>query len=134
MSQVLAFVVLSNVSHFWERNIVLLPILLEEVRCIPDNIFCKLYVVKVWEGMVRNSLSCHTIPKPCMLLGSCVPFLVVLYLQYCMLEDSSTKSEMCDMYICVRGIHGKTLVGRNHIGTEISTSVLQPMKKLDFGR
>ena len=30
----------------------LLPILLEEVRCIPETIFCELYVVKVWEGMV----------------------------------------------------------------------------------
>ena len=48
---------------FWKRNIVLLPILLEEVRCIPENLLCELYVVKVWEGMVQNSLSCHTIPK-----------------------------------------------------------------------
>ena len=69
-----------------------------------------------------------------MLLGFCVPFLVVLYLQYCTLEDSSEKSEMCDMYICERGMRGKTLVGRNHIGTELSTSASQPMKKLDFGR
>ena len=39
-----------------------LPILLEEVRCIPENILCELYVVKVWEGMVQNSLICHTFP------------------------------------------------------------------------
>ena len=30
----------------------LLLILLEEVRLIPENIFCELYVVKFWEGMV----------------------------------------------------------------------------------
>ena len=30
----------------------LLVILLEEVRSIPVNIFCELYVVKAWEGMV----------------------------------------------------------------------------------
>ena len=40
----------------------LLPILLEEVRLIRENIFCELYVVKFWEGMVCNSLSCHTLP------------------------------------------------------------------------
>ena len=41
----------------------LLLTLLEEVRCIPENIFCELYVVKVCKGMVRKSFSCHTIPK-----------------------------------------------------------------------
>ena len=30
----------------------LLPILLEEVRLIRGNIFCELYVVKFWGGMV----------------------------------------------------------------------------------
>ena len=30
----------------------LLPIVLEEVRCIAENILCELYVVKIWEGMV----------------------------------------------------------------------------------
>ena len=30
----------------------LLPIVLEEVRCIPENVFCELCVVKFWEGMV----------------------------------------------------------------------------------
>ena len=30
----------------------LLLIFLEEVRCIPETIFCELDVVKVWEGMV----------------------------------------------------------------------------------
>ena len=29
-----------------------LPILLEEVRCIPENILCELDVVRFWEGMV----------------------------------------------------------------------------------
>ena len=42
----------------------LLPIVLEEVRCIPETIFYELYVVKFWEEMVQNSFSCHTIPKP----------------------------------------------------------------------
>ena len=32
----------------------LLLILLEEVRYIPETIFCDLYVVKVWEGMVSK--------------------------------------------------------------------------------
>ena len=41
----------------------LLLILLEEVRCIPETIVCELYVVKVWEGMVQNSFSYHTIPE-----------------------------------------------------------------------
>ena len=41
----------------------LIPISLEDVRCIPENKFCELCVVKFWEGMVQNSLSCHTIPK-----------------------------------------------------------------------
>ena len=40
---------------FWKRNIMLLPIVLEEVRCIVENILCELYVV--------NSFSCHTSPK-----------------------------------------------------------------------
>ena len=43
----------SQMCHtFWKTNIVLLMILLEEVRCIPENIFCKLYVIKFWEQMV----------------------------------------------------------------------------------
>ena len=44
----------------------LLPILLEEVGCIPENIFCELYVVKFWEGMVLGflcSFSCCTVPS-----------------------------------------------------------------------
>ena len=55
-------------------------------------------------------------------------FSIVHYLQYCVLEDSSTKCEMCDMHICVRGMHGKTLVGRDHMGTEILMTPSQPMK------
>ena len=38
------------------------------------------------------------------------------------------------MYIHVRGMCGKTLVGRDHTGTEILMSVSQPMKRLNFGR
>ena len=102
----------------------LLPILLVEARCIPENILCELYVVKVWEGMVQNSFNCHTIPRAWHAPWICVPFLVVLYLQYWILEDSPTKCEICDIYIyiCGRGMCGKTVVGRDHIGTEISTS------------
>ena len=33
------------------------------------------------------------------------------------------------IYIYVRGAHGETLVGRNHIGAEILMSALQPMKR-----
>ena len=36
----------------FEEQFVLLPILLEELRCIPETLFCELYVVKFWEGMV----------------------------------------------------------------------------------
>ena len=61
-------------------------------------------------------------------------FFAIHYLEYCTFEDSSTKYEMHVMYACVRDVCGNILVGRNHVGTEISMSVLQPMKKLDFGR
>ena len=37
------------------------------------------------------------------------------------------------MYVCVRDVHGKTLVATNHIGTEISMSAWHPMKKLEYG-
>ena len=77
----------------------LLPFLLEEVRCIPDNIFCELYVVKVWEVKLG------------MLLGFCVPFLVVLHHQYCMLEDSPTQCQMHDIYICVSSTMARILLG-----------------------
>ena len=30
----------------------LLPISLEEMRCAPENVLCKMYVMKIWEGMV----------------------------------------------------------------------------------
>ena len=40
-----------------------LPILLEDVRCVPEKSLLELYVLTFWEGMVQNSLSCHTIPK-----------------------------------------------------------------------
>ena len=34
---------------FWNRNIVLLPILLGKVSCVPKLTLCELYVVKFWE-------------------------------------------------------------------------------------
>ena len=37
---------------FWNRNIVLLPILLGKVSCVPRNTLCELYGVKFWEGLV----------------------------------------------------------------------------------
>ena len=48
--------------------------LLEEVSCIPENLLCEVYVVKLWEGMVQNSLSCHALHKrwACSCFG--VPF------------------------------------------------------------
>ena len=36
---------------FWNRNIVLLPILLGKVSCVPKHSPCELYGVKVWEGL-----------------------------------------------------------------------------------
>ena len=36
---------------FWNRNIVLLPILLGKVSCVPKTKLCELYGVKVWEGL-----------------------------------------------------------------------------------
>ena len=36
---------------FWNRNIVLLPILLGKVSCVPKHTLCELYGVKVWEGL-----------------------------------------------------------------------------------
>ena len=36
---------------FWNRNIVLLPIVLGKVSCVPNNTLCELYDVKVWEGL-----------------------------------------------------------------------------------
>ena len=36
---------------FWNRNIVLLPILLGKVSCVPKTTLCELYGVKVWERL-----------------------------------------------------------------------------------
>ena len=36
---------------FWNRNIVLLPILLGKVSCVPKTTLWELYGVKVWEGL-----------------------------------------------------------------------------------
>ena len=36
---------------FWNRNIVLLPIHLGKVGCVPKITLCELYGVKVWEGV-----------------------------------------------------------------------------------
>ena len=36
---------------FWNRNTVLLPIVLGKVSCVPDLTRCELYGVKVWEGL-----------------------------------------------------------------------------------
>ena len=41
---------------------------------------------------------------------------------------------MHHIYMCVRGMCGETLVGRNLKGTEILMSMSLPMKKLDFGK
>ena len=37
---------------FWNRNTVLLPILLGKVSCAPKTTLCELYGVKFWEGLV----------------------------------------------------------------------------------
>ena len=36
---------------FWNRNIVLSPILLGKVSCVPKHTLYELYVVKFWEGL-----------------------------------------------------------------------------------
>ena len=36
---------------FWNRNIVLLPIVLGKASCVPKATLCELYGVKVWEGL-----------------------------------------------------------------------------------
>ena len=36
---------------FWNRNIVLLPIRLGKVSCVPKPTHCQLYGVMVWEGL-----------------------------------------------------------------------------------
>ena len=36
---------------FWNRNIVLLPIVLGKVSCVPKTALCELYGVKFWEGL-----------------------------------------------------------------------------------
>ena len=37
---------------FWNVNIVLLPIVLGNVSCVPKPTRCELYGVKFWEGLV----------------------------------------------------------------------------------
>ena len=41
---------------FWNRNIVLLPILLGKVRCVPNNTLCELYGVKVLHSVLWRVL------------------------------------------------------------------------------
>ena len=41
--------------------------------------------------------------------------------------------EICDMYICLRGMCGENLIGRDHKGMELLTMLSQPMRKLDSG-
>ena len=36
---------------FWNRNIVLIPILYGQVSCVPKHTLCELYGVNVWEGL-----------------------------------------------------------------------------------
>ena len=36
---------------FWNRNIVLLPILLGKMSCVPNTTRYEMYGVKVWEGL-----------------------------------------------------------------------------------
>ena len=83
-----------------------LSIPLKEMRYIPKPILCELYVVKFWEVMVQVSLSCHAIPIrwACSCFG--VPFSPHTLSQKCMLDCSSTKCEVCDMYKCVGSAHG----------------------------
>ena len=52
---------------------------------------CEVYVVKIWQGMVWTRLSCDTIPKRLERAVFWIPFSIVHYVEYCTLEDSSTK-------------------------------------------
>ena len=36
---------------FWNGNIVMLPIVLGKVSCVPNTALCEMYGVKVWEGL-----------------------------------------------------------------------------------
>ena len=98
------------------------------MRWIPDNKLCELYVVKIWEGMVQNSLSCDTILKRWEFVLFCVPFPLYMIFNIVYLKIFPQKCEMCDMYICVRGMCGKNLIRRDLIGTEILTTLSQPVK------
>ena len=101
----------------------LLPIPLGRSEMDSWKYLCELNVVKILEGMVRTLLSCDTIPKRWEHVLFLCSFSIIHFLQFCTLEDSSKNFEMCDMYICVRGMCGKTLVGRDHIGTKISMTL-----------
>ena len=44
---------------FWNRNIVLLPIGLGKVSCVPNFTLCELYGVKVWEELAKMLCTGH---------------------------------------------------------------------------
>ena len=98
------------------------------------KILCEWYVVKIWEGMVQNLLSCDTSPKRWEYVCFSVPFPSYTISNIVHLKILPHKNETHDIYICIRSICGKTLVGRDQIGMELFQTSSQPMKKLDFGK
>ena len=50
-------------SHFLEEDYHVVTNSFGRSEGTHEKLFCELYVVKAWEGMVQNSLRSHTIPK-----------------------------------------------------------------------
>ena len=86
---------------------------------------------------VRTTVACGA---RMILIAKNAPLVYVfLFLLYCTFNIVCLKilpqNERCVTYqYTVSGMCGRNLVGRNHIGTELSMSASQPMKKHDFGR
>ena len=65
---------------FWNRNIVLLHILLGKVSCVPNLTLCELYGVKLWEGWCETHEAVTLFPKGEHALHFWCSFLVVHYI------------------------------------------------------
>ena len=65
---------------FWNRNIMLLPILLGKVNCVPKTTLCELYGVKFWEEWRETHGAVMHFPKDEHVLHFWCSFLVVHYI------------------------------------------------------
>ena len=65
---------------FWNRNIVLLPILLGKVSCVPENTLCELYGVKFGKDWRETHGAVTHFPKDEHALHFWCSFLVVHYI------------------------------------------------------